>query len=310
VASTGAFGSRGIDTDMTEFARAIVRAAVELAIKDDSSADSFANLNKHDVAEAREVRGAEPDFSQRRKARAIVEVQRNITQLRFQNVSHFDAFAPTEALRFTHRSGFVIDQSNQADTNPSKFAVRIGLPGEQEGLLGHRVEKLYRIATVRNSFHALQMAIQVAQGQKRFNGADVNADGAAFTWVDVNKPRFSASRRSRRPDAGLVHQALPEKAVNDAGDGSFFEAGNLRDAHSRNRLPLANDVQHNHFVDVAKDSVISRFKVAEIDFSHKSNLKSKSAYPELLLSFPREPEYKGSYLTNTSIQGWHGNYAE
>ena len=255
---------------MTEFAGAIVRAPVELAVDNDSSADSFTHLNKHHVAEAGEVRGAEPDFSQRRKACAVVEVQRNVTQLRFQNVTHFDALAPTEALRFTHRSGFVINQSDQADANPAEFAMRIGLPGEREGLLGHCVEKLHRIATVRNSLHALQMAIQVAQCQQRFNGADVNANRTAFAGVDVNKARLSATRWSGSPHAGLVHQALPEKAVDDAGNSPFLETGNLRDADARNRLPLANDVQHNHFVNIAKDSVIGSFEIAEIDFSHKS----------------------------------------
>src|SRR5688572_13007452 len=139
---------------MTEFTGAIVRASVELAVDNDSSADSFAHFNKHYVAEAGEMSGAEPDFSKRRKARTIVEVQRNVTQLRFQNVSHLDALAPTEALRFTDRSGLVIDQSDQTHANPSEFAMRIGLPGERESLLGHRLEKLHRIAAVRNSLHA------------------------------------------------------------------------------------------------------------------------------------------------------------
>ena len=50
---------------MTEFSGAIVRATVELAVNDNPSADPFAHFNKDDVAEAGEMRRAEPDFSQR-----------------------------------------------------------------------------------------------------------------------------------------------------------------------------------------------------------------------------------------------------
>ena len=57
--------------------------------------------------------------------------------------------------------------------------------------------------------------------------------------------------------------------MDDSGNRSFFKTCNLRDADTRNRLPFANDVQHNHFVNIAKDSVIGSFEIAEIDFSHK-----------------------------------------
>jgi hypothetical protein len=147
--------------------------------------------------------------------------------------------------------------------------MRVGLPDERQGLLGHRLKQLYWITSIRDSLYTLQVAIQVTQRQECFTGSDVNANGASFTRVDMNKARFSAAGRSGSPYAGFVHQALAEKAVDDAGNRSFFETGNFRDAHARNWLPLANDVQHDHFVDVAKDSVISRFEVAEIDFSHK-----------------------------------------
>jgi hypothetical protein len=57
--------------------------------------------------------------------------------------------------------------------------------------------------------------------------------------------------------------------VDNAGNGSFFQTRDFCDTDTRNRLPFANDVQHDHFIDISKDSVVSRFEVAEIDFSHR-----------------------------------------
>ena len=263
---------------MTKFTGAVVSPTIELAVKDDSGTDTFADFNEDDIAEAREVSGAEPDFSQRGKAGAVVEVQRNVTELGFQNVSHFNALTPTEALRFTDRSSFVINQSDQAHADTAEFAMRTGLPGKCEGFLGHRLKKLHGIAAIRDSLHALQMAIQVAQSQKRFDGPHVNTDSAAFTWVDVNKARFSTPCRRGSPHTGFINQALSEKAMDNAGNGSFFETSNFSDADARNRLPFANDVQHDHFVNVTKDSVISRFEIAEVDFSHKRNLEAQKSF--------------------------------
>src|SRR5258706_493223 len=129
---------------MAEFACPVVCATVKLAVDDDSSANPFAHFNEDDVAEAGEVGSAEPDFPQSREASSIVEVQRNVTQLRLQNIPHFDALTPAEALRFADRSGFMINQSDQADADTSEFAMRTGLPGEGEGLLSHSLEETYR----------------------------------------------------------------------------------------------------------------------------------------------------------------------
>src|SRR5262245_28131916 len=96
---------------MTKFAGAIVSATVELTVNDYTRTNPFTDLNKDDLAETREVGGTEPDFSKSRKSSAIVEIQRNVAQFRLQNVSHFDALTPTQALGFTDRAGLVINQS-------------------------------------------------------------------------------------------------------------------------------------------------------------------------------------------------------
>ena len=123
----------------------------------------------------------------------------------------------------------------------------------------------FRIAASAQRILRQAAHFQIRQHQGGFFRADIDADDAGAFAINVKKFRLSSARQI--PGSTHLHPAFGDQLLRDHRDGTALQTRMTGEIGTRNRLMLANEIQHNPAIDVAGRSNAGDLKIIEINLA-------------------------------------------
>ncbi len=174
---------------------------------------------------------------------------------------------PAELRRVNHAHRGLLDHPGHRDAHAfarTGSAVILEQRARAGRNRGHQRLRIARRRKAGDAAHGL--AEQIGQHHERLRCADIDGDDGPPPRIDVEKGRFpSADRLAGR---AFDDEAAREEIGDDEADAAAADAHRAREVGARDRLPGADQVQHDPTVDLARRALRRDLESNGIDFPH------------------------------------------
>ena len=220
-----------------------------------------------DVDEVVRVLGAvlaEPHVGERAGDRRVLDVDGE-PRAGGERVADVDV-APAELRGVQHAPGLPVDHARDDEADPLAAAGRAVVAEEPRDPLDERVDERRRVDERLERLGGDGAAAEVAEHEVGAAEADVDADDEPVAGADVEHLRLAAARGVDR--GALVDRLLAEQLVDERGDHAAADLHAAREVGARDRLVLADEVEHDLPVDLARRGAGRADEAAGVDLSH------------------------------------------
>ena len=246
---------------MAELAGHGVRAVHELTVEQHADTNPLRDGHRDEMPKVFVV-AAEPDFAERARVGRVLDVDRKLRR-GFEHLSQIHV-TPAEVRREDEPSGS-IDAAGQADTDA--FAHHPRILGPQAGdRPRHQPHERRRIGRRRKRPLGFEPRIDVGQSDSRRLGPKVYPDDARALDVEVQESRPPAPRQPA--DGAFGDPAFFNQLIDDRRHGAALQAGAARQIRPRHRLVMAEEIERNPPVNLARGLARGDLEVRQIDLAH------------------------------------------
>ena len=231
-----------IERNVPELARHSVQAANQLAIGVDARADAFRHRHHHHVAARLQM--IEPHRRQYARVGRVLQFHFEPGGLRDGLVQIH--VAPLQIWREYQAARRMVVAARQRDADAFDHLAAAPARDSLDRFRDRRDRRL-RLGRRRHHFLRSELTVCVRERHDGLSRPHVHADNDAV----VVQPQESWAPSARQPSCGpFAHPLLANQLLDDQRDRAPLQSRKPRQIGARNRLPRANQVEHDAAVDV------------------------------------------------------------